>query len=93
MSLPGVRLPAPKSDLRAERRGSLAIAGVTRIDGAAAPCRVHLHDASDGSMVGYRRTGVAGTYEFQNLAPGKYYLVILDDRADTKRAKVEHVEL
>lgn len=94
MSLPGLALSSGiNSDLRSVNRGALSIAGTTKIAGAAAPCRVYLHDATDGMLIGYRRSAVDGTYTFADLEIGAYYLVILDDRSDVKRAKVEHVIL
>lgn len=93
MSLPGVLINSIGSTFRAYKRGSLVISGVTKIAGAAAPCRVYLHDATDGLQISYQRSEVDGTYTFADLEAGAYYLVILDDRQDVKRAKVEHVIL
>ena len=93
MSLPVVLTNGGIILRRAAYRGPLAIAGTTKIAGAAAPCRVYLHDATDGLLIGYRRSAVDGTYTFADLEAGSYYLVILDDRQDIKRAKVEHVVL
>ena len=93
MSLPLFLIPAVRSTKRTSNRGVLAISGVTKLSGVPAPCRVHLHDATDGLVVGFRRTGGSGEYSFPDLAAGAYYLVVLDDRADSKRAKVEHVVL
>lgn len=94
MSLPGLALSSGiDSDLRSVNRGALSIAGTTKIAGAAAPCRVYLHDATDGMLIGYRRSAVDGTYTFADLEAGSYYLVILDDRQDDRRGKVEHIAL
>ena len=94
MSLPGLALSSGiNSDLRSVNRGALSIAGTTKVAGVATPCRVHLHRETDGVMIGYRRSGVDGSYSFPNLAAGDYYLVITDDRQNVKRSKVEHVTL
>lgn len=82
-----------RSDIRIANRGAFTVSGTTKIAGAPAPCRVHLHDAVDGLMIGYRRSSSSGAYSFPDLAAGDYYLVILDDRSNVKRAKVEHVQL
>lgn len=93
MSLPVVRTQPLRSTGRASKRGSLTIAGTTKVAGTAGPCRVFLHDATDDLWIGFRRSAADGTYLFDDLAAGTYYLVILDDRSDVKRAKVEHVIL
>lgn len=93
MSLPGVVVPPPVSMLRTENRGSLLIAGVTKVAGVNAPCRVSLHVVKSGLCVGFRRSGDDGAYSFPDLSADDYYLVIEDDRQNVKRSKVEHVTL
>lgn len=71
-------------------RGDGTIAGTTKIDGTAAPCRVFLH-ASDGTLLGYRRSDSNGAYQFLGLAPGDYRLVVEDDSRGIRRGKIELV--
>lgn len=93
MSLPVVLTNGGIILRRNAYRGPLAIAGTTKVGGENSPCRVYLHTVADGLNIGYRRSAVDGTYTFADLEAGAYYLVILDDRQDIKRAKVEHVVL
>lgn len=93
MSQPGFYLPGVNSTLRLGNHGAATITGVTKIGGVPARCRIHLHDAADGLMIGFRLSGADGAYSFPGLAAGEYYLVIMDDRAGGHRAKVEHIAL
>ena len=78
------------SNFRFQNRGIGVISGTTEIDGVASPCRVFLH-TSDGTQIGYIRTGDSGTYSFTGLAPGHYRLVIEDDNALDKQGKIVRV--
>ena len=93
MSLPTQFLAKIDGGVRTHARGALEIAGVTKISGVSASCRVFMHDVWGGELLGYRRTGSDGVYSFPNLAAGDYYLVVVDDQANLKRGKVEHVSL
>lgn len=92
MSLPVVVLTRYVLAARTIAAGNATISGTTKILGVAAPCRVFLFDL-DGRNVGFVRTGTDGLYTFAGLAAGQYTLVILDDKQDTKRGKVEHILL
>lgn len=71
-------------------RGTGVVAGVVQHNGVPATSRVFLH-AADGNLLGYRRTGADGVYEFVGLPPGEYRLVVEDDRETVRRSKIEHV--
>ena len=70
-------------------RGRGVISGTTKQYNIAGPCKVWLH-SEDGTLMGFRRTGAAGTYTFRGLPPNYYFLVIADDSLAV-RSKVEHV--
>ena len=93
MSLPVVLTNGGIILRRDAYRGPLAIAGTTKVGGGNSPCRVYLHTVADGLNIGYRRCSDAGAYTFEDLAADEYYLVITDDRQNTRRSKVEHVTL
>lgn len=71
-------------------RGPGVIAGVIQMDGVPFAGRAFLH-AADGTLLGYRRTGADGLYEFVGLPGGEYRLILEDDREGVRRSKVEHV--
>lgn len=84
---------APRSfggERRLIERGAGVVSGVTKIDGVAAPCRVHLHQQT-GMLVDYMRSSASGVYNFYGLPKGEYYLVIGDDSHTARRSKVEHI--
>ena len=73
--------------------GPNTVDGVSKIDGVAARCRVTLLDARSLQTVAYMRTPSSGIFVFTNIADGKYYLLIEDDRQDVKNPRLSPISL